>query len=407
METMMKRLVREERGNVLILVLVLLVVGGLVLTPLLGLMSTGLTSGQVYEQHTHRLYAADAGVEEAIWRIRYDPPESYPYHYPEPLVVDNKTVDVTIFSLDDPATCEDELRYRILSTVITGDGGGTAAVVNSTTIDAYLAVTYMNFSSLLDYAIVSDSSIEIQPNVYVDGDVWLPDEQELDNKGTVNGTIDDFVHDGVTLTLPTSEQLSAYYSRYVEGAPDPGPSIDVQYTKAIGPCDRKGDLAVDNTGAPDTLFLEATVYVRGNLQFKQPGASKNYTIDLNGQTIFVEGSIEFPAQGVSISGSGCIIAVGDILFQPGIISNPDYFVLVMSIEGTVTFQPSGDFTGCVVGDFEVEVQPGDPTADFTLQWISPEGQELDFPMGVGDVNELPPTTGVSVESWEINPESTR
>jgi len=91
----------------------------------------------------------------------------------------------------------------------------------------------------------------------------------------------------------------------------------------------------------------------------------------------------------------------NIPLQPGISSNPDYFVLVMSIKGTGTFQPSGGFTGCVVGDFEVEVQPGDPNADFTLQWISPEGQDLDFPMGVGDVNDLPLVTGTTILSWEI------
>jgi hypothetical protein len=71
MKTIMNGLVRDEKGaGVLALVLVLLVVGGLVLTPLLGLMGTGLVSGTVYEKKTDELYAADAGVEDAILKIQ-------------------------------------------------------------------------------------------------------------------------------------------------------------------------------------------------------------------------------------------------------------------------------------------------------------------------------------------------
>jgi hypothetical protein len=71
MKTIMNGLVRDEKGaGVLALVLVLLVVGGLVLTPLLGLMGTGLATGTTYERKTDELYAADAGVEDAILKIQ-------------------------------------------------------------------------------------------------------------------------------------------------------------------------------------------------------------------------------------------------------------------------------------------------------------------------------------------------
>ena len=199
----------------------------------------------------------------------------------------------------------------------------------------------------------------------------------------------------MTITWPTADQLSGYYLEDVEGAPDPGPSIDIKYTDTIGPSYRHGDLVVDNTGDPDTLVLEGTVYVTGDLDFEQSG-SKTYTVDLNGHTIFAEGSINFPSQHVSISGSGCIIAVGNIDFNPSVTSGGDDFVLVMSITGEVLFHPSGDFTGCVAGNVHVELLPNSE-----LDWISPEGKGLDFPMGVGDDDELPPVTGVNIESWEI------
>jgi hypothetical protein len=395
MKTIAKTAIRDQRGMAMLtLVLLLLVLGGLILAPLLGLMSTGLIAGQVYEKKTYEYYAADAGVEDAIWRIENDPPASYPYDYPEPLTVNGRSVDVAIHREDIDPTCGETLTYRILSTVVTDDGGGTAAIVNSTTIDAHLSVSYLDLSALLDNAIVSNDTIDIQPNNYIGGDVWLPDEEDLEiSPGvTINGTVKD--EDDESLTWPTAEQLSSYYMEDVEGAPDPGFFIDIQYTNTIGPCYREGSLEVDSTGGNATLVLEGTVYVTGDLEFKQAG-SKNYTVDLNGHTIFVEGYIGFPSEHVSISGSGCIIAVGDIDFHPSIASEEDEFVLVLSVEGTVDFQPSGNFTGCVAGNVHVQLQPGNE-----IYWTDPEGKDLNVPWGVGD-GELPPVTGLRIESWEI------
>ena len=111
----------------------------------------------------------------------------------------------------------------------------------------------------------------------------------------------------------------------------------------------------------------------------------------------MEGAISFPSQHVTIAGSGCIIAVGDIDFQPSIASGEDEFVLVLSLEGEVAFQPSGNFTGCVAGNVHVQLQPGNE-----IYWTDPEGKGLNVPWGVGDIDELPPVTGTRIESWEIN-----
>jgi len=90
---MMKRIlnkpIKDEAGQTFILVLILLLVGGLILAPLLGLMGTGLKSGQAYEKRMAELYAADAGVEDALWQIMTksdelpqaedDPPREWSY----------------------------------------------------------------------------------------------------------------------------------------------------------------------------------------------------------------------------------------------------------------------------------------------------------------------------------------
>jgi hypothetical protein len=111
------KLIRDEKGQALILTLILLVIGGLTITPLLGLMGTGLLTGQVYESKMHELYAADAGVEDGLWQIKneqlgsglfgpddpnYDPyayynfSSSYEWDYSLPSEVNSKAVTVNI-----------------------------------------------------------------------------------------------------------------------------------------------------------------------------------------------------------------------------------------------------------------------------------------------------------------------
>jgi len=73
MKITVRRLIREEKGQVMVLALVLLVVGGLVTAPLLNFMGTGLKVGkEVYENKMYETYAADAGVEDGLWQIKHD-----------------------------------------------------------------------------------------------------------------------------------------------------------------------------------------------------------------------------------------------------------------------------------------------------------------------------------------------
>ncbi|MFC1917692.1 hypothetical protein ACFLXH_03465, partial [Chloroflexota bacterium] len=62
----------EEAGQSLLIVLVLLVVGGLTLTPVLSFIGTSLKTGEVYEAKTDEFYAADSGIEDGIWQVKYN-----------------------------------------------------------------------------------------------------------------------------------------------------------------------------------------------------------------------------------------------------------------------------------------------------------------------------------------------
>jgi len=73
MKIVVRRLIREEKGQALILALILLLIGGLVTAPLLDFMGTGLKVGkEVYENKMYETYAADAGVEDGLWQIKHD-----------------------------------------------------------------------------------------------------------------------------------------------------------------------------------------------------------------------------------------------------------------------------------------------------------------------------------------------
>ena len=71
-KTNLVRCLRQEGGQALIIVLVLLLLGSFTLPPLLSYMSTSLKTGQVYQSKTNELYAADSGIEDGLWRIKYD-----------------------------------------------------------------------------------------------------------------------------------------------------------------------------------------------------------------------------------------------------------------------------------------------------------------------------------------------
>lgn len=95
MRSFMKKfkLRKNEAGYVLIWVLVLVILGGLILGPLLLLMNTALTSSHSHENRMQSFYAADAGIEDAAYKIQNGTvPESYPYY----IDVNGNKVAVTI-----------------------------------------------------------------------------------------------------------------------------------------------------------------------------------------------------------------------------------------------------------------------------------------------------------------------
>ena len=394
----MKRLVRDEKGASLVLVLILLLISGLIIGPLLSYMGTGLITGEVYETRTAELYAADAGVEDAIWKIQNNvgqlpcsPGHSWSYTITD---VNGKSMEISIEYLDGGT-------YKITSIAATDDGGGTAAITG-TQIDAYVTPVSNNYTGLLDNVITSQNEIDYPP---------FPDISYPEGHGPVD------YYGGL---WPTPDDLAQFYWPDVENEThyDGDTEIDLEgnscppgpiyindeennsWPSGLGPLYIDGELDIVNTSkTPATLTLTGTVYITGDTQIYGPTSTEPYklTLDLNGQTIFVASNSSKYAliiKKCNIIGPGVIIAIGGIDFQPKIGSGMTDPIFIISVDGTTNLQPGGDFYGAVAGSVEVDLQPNTslnyPEAGF--------GDGINFP-GFGEPKQLV----YSIYSWEVIP----
>jgi len=338
--------------------LILLALGALIAVPTVSLMSTNLMAHRQTDRSTMQLYAADAGIEYTLWHIindyEFDLPatgEQSSVAFPE--TINDKTLTITIDN-------EGEDEYKITSTAISSDG-------TSTTVESTIAVSYLDLAWMFDSAITSPGDVTIKPHSDIAGDVVYGGD--LDNKGTIDG---DEIIDPLE-NWPQADDLVTFYMNQVGTlglTPYPDDTIDISSgTEAspypIGPLYRDGDLTITGSG---WARLDGFIYVTGNLNIMPQG-----TIDLNGETIFAEGWINVQPN-CTIIGSGCIIAVGDVNFQPYTGTSEDDFIFVMSIEGTSTVKPNGSFYGSIAGSTEVELFPGT-----TLQLTEVPEEGLNYP----------------------------
>ena len=188
MKTRMSMIARGEAGKILVLALVLLVLGGLLLTPLLGLMSTGLTAGQTYERKTAELHAADAGVEDAIhWLINGKSEDAgwtgdettAVWERQAPIEINGNIVNVTVEGLSQ------EDNYKITSTASNADG-------RTTVVSTVLAMPKFKGcyeEDGLQLGLNQDETID--GDLYVDGEVTLVNHSSLVVNGgvTINGDL--------------------------------------------------------------------------------------------------------------------------------------------------------------------------------------------------------------------------
>ena len=95
-----------EKGQALVIVLVLVAFGGLVITPFLGHAGSGLIGSRLYGEAISQQYSSDAGVEHAIWDLTYGdlasqlpyPGDNITYQLGE--AINGITPDITVIRTD-------------------------------------------------------------------------------------------------------------------------------------------------------------------------------------------------------------------------------------------------------------------------------------------------------------------
>ena len=322
MKTIVKRIMRDEKGKALVLALVLLVVGGLILTPLLGLMTTGLVAGQVYEKKTEELYAADAGVEYAIWQLAQggDPDDVLE------LTLNGKDVTVEIEEL--PHDCYELAIYEITSTATSAEGSSTTVTAQVTNITLYMDELFLDANAGTVYwpnNLYVEGDVELSAQVHIVGDFKAGGNVIL-NQGSLIGGI---VCVGGDLTMNNNATIHA--SVYVAG-----------------------DLTLNNLALIESdLNVGGTVTVSGSANVNG-GIHAEEDVTVEGQAALIGGNV--CANGnVSVGGQNALID-GDV-----------------HAGGTITAEP-GKITGsqCDLGECgycEVETCPLGPGDPEILVWV--------------------------------------
>jgi len=208
MKELIKRIVSQEKGHGLDLVLTLLGLGALIMAPLLGLTSTGLLAGQVYEDKTDELYAADAGVEYGIWHLQTGGSANDTLE----CTINGKAVAVEIEEL--PHDCYELATYEITSTAVSQDGSSSTVLAQVTGITVHWDELILDANAGTVYIpnnVYVEGEVELSAEVHIVGDLKAGGDVTL-NQGSLIGGI---VCVGGSLTMNNNATIEA--SVYVAG----------------------------------------------------------------------------------------------------------------------------------------------------------------------------------------------
>ena len=335
--------------------LVLLALGGFLVVPAISLMTTNLHANRQIDRANLELYAADAGIENVLWSIRDNPDVLPAGGSTVPLNLQDQTIN-GMNSVTTTITDVGNNIYRIDSIATSPDG-------HNTQVRSYIEPS--GNLSLFECALASPGDVWLKSGCTVTGDIYCG--------GTM--TPADFVpEDGEVITegmeFPTTEENQAFADTYKDEAMQGG-----TYT---------GDMTIP-IGDGVTVTPLGPKYITGSLFVK-----KNNIIRLDG-TIYVEGSIDVDLE-AEFTGTGSIIAVGDIYLSKmsdygiegtSIIMSltgdiifkkeADVAALIYAPEGMVTFDKDADIYGAVIAGEGIQA---DKDGTFSLNTIYYDTLEL-------------------------------
>lgn len=373
---MFKKQYREQKGQAFIIVLILMLVSALLITPLLSYQYSGWTATKRNENRMMELYTADAGIEDALLKIRTKNIES-PNDLPDTIgeaVLYDPGISLNGRTIDEAGiTYVNENTFKMFAAAASSEDSGTYVM-------AYTKI-YNFFTNLLNNAITSPGYVEVGNNSQIIGDIQTPD-LDLPNNPNLYDWSGNWKTDPIE--WPPYAGIDEFYMQQIR---DNGDSefIEGDYTitlaknevRTIDPMYIDGELEIrgPNNGSAE-LILSGPVYVTGGVSFN----NKNLTLRLGNTSDNTSSAIYLEGQGYSLTGipkysiylpptvtlvgPGSIISEKAIYFRPNITTED--FIFVISLLAKVNFQPGGDFVGSIAGDVTVNLQPGN-----SIEWTEP------------------------------------
>jgi predicted acyltransferase (DUF342 family) len=272
----------DERGHALLLVLILLLVGSLVIGPLLGFVSTGLTAGPVFEERTLQLYAAGAGMTLAQWHLLHGGlvvASGEMRTLPE-FRLNNKDVNVTITRPDA------DLIFEITSTA-TNQGGSSTTVtsrVKATFVPPPPRVDHWDHYELsglvaIDVDVVVHTTVHLQGGSYIEGnltaggDVTLKHDSYIEGNVHTGGNVSLDHHSSITGNVIASGHITLDHHSSITGNVHTGGNVTVTDNSSIeGNLIAGGDVSLKqhsyiggNVTALGAITLEQDSRIEGNV----------------------------------------------------------------------------------------------------------------------------------------------
>jgi formylmethanofuran dehydrogenase subunit C len=297
-----------QKGSAMILVLIFMALAALVVPPMLSYMGTGLKTGMVFEQKNMELYAAGSGIEDALWKIRYDPPENYPQTYELPETINSENVTVKIENVG--------WAFKITSTATSGSG-------TDTEIECYASFPFSIFdfaaASLSGNLTVSGNTMldswpdTGQADIYANGDIILQGGVEVRGSAYCSGDV--YTSGSSHVTGNVTEHIPAYpfeeldTSEYLQEADSGTPffgDLSITTSRDLGPAHIYGDLSISSSAI---VTLGGTIWVNG-------------TVKMSG--------------GSHVEGAGTIIAEGNLSVTGGGSLEPADLPVFISVNGNIT-----------------------------------------------------------------------
>ena len=339
----------------------MLVVGGLLVVPTLTLMTTHLTSNRVVEEETSGIYAADAGIQDALWKLGngVDPFESADSY---PLSEDINGMTVTV----DKQALEDNV-YTLRSTSTLN--GKTVAVITAQ------AIAGSDYHWLFEHAINCEGDVDTHKNDVIYGGILCGGGFDGD-ADVRTGDVEEYQD----LDFPSADDLKDYYmstidpvaDNYEDGTYTITAGTDKDNPHMIPPIYHNGTLTINGSGYGK---LSGNIYLAGE-NTGQLWIAPGTTIDLNGHTIFSEYYNNCEGDAINfqphcyIFGPGCIIGIGNLNYQPHLGTGDQLIGVDDSDTGATTtvqdrfalYKFEADATG-EMGSFHVKCYLEDPETE--------------------------------------------